>query len=100
VPHTEASAVLAVGWAGFAGPVIGGVVELSVTGSVFGAPPHGVLVGPHPVVCGVAAAAARGVVGLGAPPAEGVAVAVAAGWAGLGAPVPAAVAAVSAAGLA
>jgi hypothetical protein len=100
-PQTEASAVLAVGWAGFAGPVTGGLVELSVTGSVFGALPHGVLVGPHPVVCGVAAALALGVAGLGAPPAGGVAaVAAAAGWAGLGAPVPAGVAVVSVAGLA
>ena len=65
----------------FAGPVIGGVVELSVTDSVFGAPPQGLPAGPHPV-CGVAAALAAGVTGLGAPVAGGVALASAAGWAG------------------
>lgn len=75
------------------------MVELSVTGSVFGAPPHGLPAGPHPL-CDVAAPLAAGVTGLGAPAAGGVAVAAAAGWAGLGAPVPAGVAVVSAAGLA
>jgi len=75
------------------------VVELSVTGSVFGAPPHGVLVGPHPV-CGTAAASACGVTGLGTPVPGGVALAPAAGWAGLGAPVLGGVAVVAAAGLA
>ena len=75
------------------------MVELSVAGSVFGAPPHGVLVGPHPV-CGVGAALACGVVGLGAPVPGGVAVAATAGWAGLGAPVPGGVGLVALVGLA
>jgi hypothetical protein len=99
VPHTEASAVLAVGCAGFGGPAIGGVVEFSATGTVFGARPHGLPAGPHPV-CGVTAALAAGVTGLGAPLAGGVALASATDWAGLGAPVLGGVAVVSDAGLA
>jgi hypothetical protein len=39
-PHTEASAALVAGCAGFGGPVIWGAVELSVTGTVFGTALH------------------------------------------------------------
>jgi hypothetical protein len=68
--------------AGFGVPVIGGVVALSVTGTVFGAAPHAAPVVPHAVCEAVAVA---GVAGLGAPVPGGVVVS-AAGWADLGAP--------------
>ena len=74
-----------VGLAGFGAPGPGGVVELSVTGAVFGAAPHGPPVVPH-AVAAVAVLPAPGVSGFGVPVVRGVALVLAAGWAGLGGP--------------